>query len=267
VLQKTEHVKTDAAAASQLSNLLQNSTPELLKKYIKGIWYKADEMGKSDEKILAFDPESEDVSFYSGDVQEVYNWKYSRRSLFNTLQIYTESALLKSVQPNITVVLHSPTELTIAVTEYSTMEQWLNEQWGGTYVKLDKKATEGREQAVAGAPRLAGPFFEGEYLSPEGASINFSYPRFSWRNGEKPQEGGFAVVEFLYGDTTQYLLELKVIEDQGLVVTDLFFIIETSDVPKADVPLSSFTLKPARTGVYGIVDMKGQPLQFTRKAG
>ena len=82
----------------------------------------------------------------------------------------------------------------------------------------------------------------------------------------RSRQGGFAVVEFPSRDTKQYLLELKVIEDQGLTVTDLFFIVETTDVLKANVPLSSFILKPARTSVYGIVDLKGQPLQFTRKA-
>jgi hypothetical protein len=267
-LRKSEHIQTEISAASRLTSLLQNSTPELLKKYIKGIWYKADELGKSDEKICAFDPEGENVAFYTRDVQEVYQWKYSRRSLFNTLQIYTESALLKSVQPNITVILHSPDELSIAVTEYSTMEQWLNEQWGGRYVKLDPAAMAAREGSAARAGRLSTPFFEGEYVSAEGTRINFTYPRFAWQNGDggRPREGGFAVVEFPSHDATTYLLEMKVIEEQGLSITDLFYIIETSDVLKDGAPLSSFTLKPAHTSVYGVVDAKGPPLHFTRKA-
>ncbi|MBN2353309.1 MAG: pallilysin-related adhesin [Spirochaetales bacterium] len=261
LLQRHETVKVQKAATDRLSDLLQSGSPELLKQYLQGIWYKDDGAGKADQKILTVSTETGEIAFYSKDVQEVYNWKYSRRSLFNTLHIYTESALLKSVQPNITAVLDSPTELSIEITEYSTMEQWLNEEWGGKYVRRTETAA-----ADGGRTRTTSWLLRGEYVSQTGVRAAFEYPSFTWREGVVPAEGGFCVTRVDDGGTARYLLSLKIIADQGLTVTDKFYILELTPPPTGNDPASAFILKPAQTSVYGILALKGQPLVFTRQA-
>ncbi|HEQ71289.1 MAG TPA: pallilysin-related adhesin, partial [Spirochaetia bacterium] len=134
-LVKTETVETQRAGDPELATLFQSSSPDPFKNYIKGLWHKVDDEVENEEKIVSFNPETEEIVFYMKGAQEVYKWKYSRRSLYNTLNVYTENNLLKSIQPNVTISLHSVNELEVTVTEYSTMEQWLNEQWGGRYVR------------------------------------------------------------------------------------------------------------------------------------
>jgi hypothetical protein len=263
-LQHSEKIQAEKAGEAQLAALYQSSSPEPFKNFIKGIWYKADETGKGVDKILAFDPENEDIAFYSNGVEEAYKWKFSRRSLYNTLYIYAENALLKSVQPNITVSLHALNELSIAVTEYSTMEQWLNEQWGGKYVRLNKTQNLAREQAGEAPVAISKLLLEGSYTSPNAISLFFKYPAFGWTEGEKLLEGGFAVLEFHNDGSTEYVLSLKIIEEQGLKITDLFYTIDFQETLDPFTPLSAFTLTPAQTTAYGMRESKGQPIVFTR---
>jgi hypothetical protein len=266
VLQRHETIQVEKAATEKLAGLLQSSSPELLTNYIQGIWYKSDEGGKNDEKILAINTEAGEIAFYSKDVQEVYNWKYSRRSLYNTLHIYTESELLKAVQPNITATLDSPTELTISITEYSTMEQWLNEQWGGTYVKLNQAQAAARELSAGVQAGRPSSFLQGEYVSPTGVHLTFADPAFTWKEGGQTETGGYSVSPFKDGETAVYLLSLKFMADQGLVIKDKFFTVDFTPEPKNGSPAQAFTLKPVQTTVYGIVTLKDQPLSFARQS-
>jgi hypothetical protein len=263
-LAHSETMQAEKSGEAQLASLFQSAAPEPYKNYIKGIWYKTDEEGLNEEKLLAFDPTAEEIAFYTKGAQEVYRWKYSRRSLYNTLEVYTENALLKSIQPNITVTLHSPDALSIAITEYSAMDQWLNEQWGGKYTRLNDKQVQEHEKSFDGSRVMKKPFLAGEYKTGSGISITFHYPAFQWKDQTKNTQGGFTVIEFPSNNTIEYILSLKVIEDQGLKNIELFYVIKTPDKQKGDTLLTSFTLEPALTTVYGIQELKEQPLTFVR---
>jgi hypothetical protein len=266
-LQRHETIKVEKAATEQLAGLLQNSSPDLLKKYVQGIWYKADESGKNDEKVMAINPDTGEIAFYNQNSQEVYTWKYSRRSLYNTLHIYAESALLKSVQPNITVVLNSPAELSIEITDYSAMEQWLNVQWGGAWVKRSRTEMTAVRQAESGPAQNALLPAAGEYLSQNGVRLTLASPTFFWQEGSHRETGGYSIFMFDSRGKKQYVLSLKTMTEQGLNAIDRFFTMELKGPAlKEGAPLQSFTLRPAQTTVYGIVNLKGQPLSFTRQA-
>ena len=260
VLDRHETVKVEKAVTDRLAALLKSGSPDLLKRYLEGIWYKDDGEGKSDQKILTINTETGEIALYSKNAQEVYNWKYSRRSLFNTLHVYTESALLKSVQPNFTLVLNSPDELSVEITEYSMAEQALNEEWGGKYVRHKEPAA-----ADGGKPQAVSTLLRGEYVSQTGVRVTFAYPSFTWREGSVSEKGGFCVTPIENDGTAKYLLSLKVVADEGLTVTDKFFTLDFTPPPPGTDPADAFTLKPAQTSVYGVLTLKGQPLSFTRQ--
>ena len=151
------------------------------------------------------------------------------------------------------------------------MEQWLNEEWGGKYVKLKDQQSAGSERTAGDRMRAAASLLQGEYVSQTGVHAAFAYPLFTWKEGAVTETGGFCVTETEDEGAIRYLLSLKVIADQGLTVTDKFFTMDLTPPPPSGspadgAPATAFTLKPAQTTVYGVVNLKGQPLAFTRQA-
>lgn len=262
---KTEKIQAESIGESQLDTLFQSTSPEPFKAFIKGLWRKVEEEESGDEKIFAFDPENGEITFYTKGIQEVYRLKFSRRSLYNALTMYTENELLRSIQPNVTAALLSPDELTVAITEYSTMEQWLNDQWGGQYRRLDQSQIQEKQRLGEAVTVFQEPYLQGDYVTANGVMVSFASPAIRWQDGAETRAGGFSIARVPDGESRSDLLMIKFIEEQGLKTTDLFYLIETAGIPAASSSVDSFTLKPAAPGVFSIQRLKAEPLSFSRK--
>ncbi|RPJ07418.1 MAG: hypothetical protein EHM28_07225 [Spirochaetaceae bacterium] len=274
-LRHQETISQKAVGESQLSVLYQSANVDLFADYLKGVWQRVDENGKQLQQILSFDPFNKEIIFFMDNIQEIYRWKYSHRSLYNMLLIYTENALLTSIKPNVTVVLSSLTEISIQINDYGAIEQWLNDQWGGKYTRISKdsdnlqseyavinseSSTTNTGSADAGLSAPLHSMLSGTFKNETGDELVFNDRNFIWKTADKKLEGGFAILFIQESGKSRLVLSMKIIEDHGLVVTNKVFHIgirETSD--KIEI-----TLTPAVWGVYGISESRGAPLTFRR---
>ncbi|MBN1524365.1 MAG: pallilysin-related adhesin [Spirochaetales bacterium] len=246
---------------SQLQVLFQSNSDELFADYIRGIWFRVDEQGAILPEIVSFDPIQKEIVFFSKNVEEIYHWKYSRRSLYNILTIYSENAMLQSIKPNFTISISSLSQLSVVITDNRAGEQWIHDQWGGKYIR-SSELTEKLENKLQPPKMMGTPtILNGDYSNEENGILSFSYPHFIWKKNNTVKQGGYAILSMPSSEESNAtVLALKSIEDNGLAIEDSVYMLEYNETATE----MTITLKPATTNVYRIRESSGAPLIFTR---
>jgi len=265
-MKQAEKISKEKVEESQLSTIYDSTSPDVFKNHLKGLWYKIDQNPQEEAVILFFDPDNEEIIFYSSYVQEVYQWNYSKKSsLYNILIIYAENKLLHSIQPNFTVTLNSLNKIELYTNDLSE-----NEQWGGKYKKLNNEETlnifKNQDQLVNASPLK----LEGLYKSPENNSsgnieISFQTNRFNWKTEEESFSGGYVIFPFTQGNKRITTLLLKTIKDGGLTIEDSTFILDYTEETIEEYLIKKISLTHATINVNGLIKDSDQVLIFMQK--
>lgn len=241
---------------AQLRELFSDLVVASFEKYIAGPWYLSGSGGR--EEIILFDPQTRSISIYSGQVEEIYLWQTSFRSLPNRLLIVAANESIESVVKRITVEVVS-----LNTIEVSTIgaEEW--DRTGGRYLKLTdelqgellKKKRQDRSRSV--------PVLQGVYRSTAGAEIIFDPPHFTWIEAERQYSGGFAVYNL-----DHLVLFMKGLDENGLPVGESTYLLEYAEKKDKDGWLRTLTLTAGKIGVHGVEPVAEKRLRFEqREAG
>lgn len=238
---------------AQLRELFADPSLSSFENYIAGPWYLSGPGGR--EEIILFDPQEKLISLYSGQVEEIYVWQTSFRSLSNRLLILAANESIESVVKRITVEVVSLNTIDVSILG---AEEW--DRTSGRYVKLtDELQTEllkQREQGWSGSV----PALKGVYSGVEGMEIIFDPPRFTWIEEKRQFSGGFAVVRL-----DRSVLLLKALAENGLPGEADVYILGYEEKEEEGTLRRLLTLTPGRIGVHGAEPVSEKRFQFEQR--
>jgi hypothetical protein len=184
-------IPADLNSQQKLSELYSKSDEETFIQFLKGPWYDK----KQTEKMVVFYPEENQVVFSFGNVQEVYNWDYSRRILYNGFLIITHNELIKTIKTDINITARSSNSIDVNMEDNS---------WAGEYQKfgeeLQQKFYEKKNQKVKPSHLQLSGLYQDEFKDEkEGNQIIFEPPFFTWINNKEKIsiDGGYSIIENL----------------------------------------------------------------------
>ena len=233
---------------TQLRELYASREPDGFEALIAGPWYRMLQARPGTPldlrmEVIHFDVAKRRVSLFSGDVQEIYIWNISRRTLCCSLQIRVHNESIPSIEKKITVTARSLRELHVAI---QGVER--SDRIEAGYQKLDDDL---QAQLVDVAGHQAAPAelqLGGLYRDAGGDTILFEAPSFTWSGPDQSESGGYAI-----HDIGEQVLVLRVLSRSGLTLAHRSFILQYDEQLSGERLVRSILLQPARLTVDGPV--------------
>jgi hypothetical protein len=242
VLGSLEKIPGKNIQEKQLQELFQADSVNVFESFLSGPWYlasqeKRDSLSPGD--IINFEPDSRKITFYANNIQEIYDWKSSRKNIFRGLSISCTNEAITSIQRQISVAVQSLDTITITVTGI--------EQWDGLYRKLSPDVRRNLAAEPGSPVRLSGIPLSGLYRNESGFEIYFSSPNLTIQEHGKKYSGGYA----LYSVGAD-VLEIRILKENGLLQEKRSYVIEYTEETDDLRTVRSIELMPAVVSVNGV---------------
>ena len=219
----------------QLEELFSDPSVEAFEAFLAGPWYLAGTDGK--EEILLFLPEQRLITVYSGDVQEVYTWQASFRSLSNRLLAFGANESIESIVRRFNIEVVSLNTIDVSILG---SEQW--DRYFGRYFKLNEELQQdllSKDRTPIDTAKIT---LNGLYQSGAGFEIIFEPPYFTWIEEGRDFSGGFTVIRL-----DQDVLYLQGMDGNGLPTTTATYIMEYTEKLEGTYPVSYTHLRAHET--------------------
>lgn len=228
--------------AQQLQELYNSEAPSF-EEFLSGPWYRTvGSETQAGREIAFFDPQTRNIVFYDGEIQESYQWVNSYKTIYRSgpgLWMIADNESITTIRRQLNVAVTGIDEI------YVTVEG--TGAWNGPYQRLTaglqagefRRAQEGLNQA---------PFsLSGLYKNESGFEIFFSPPRFTMREEDEELHGGFTV--YTAGG---YVLAMKFLSANGLVKDQRTYAIDFEERHEQNRIIRTLSLVPAKVTVQGV---------------
>ncbi len=247
VLTNVEKMPGAVVEEKQLKELFSDLSVEAFERFLAGPWYLADAEGR--QEILLFLPDQRRISLYNGQVQEVYVWQGSYRSMSNRMLAFGTNESIESISKNFGIDVVSLKSIDVSI--------WGTEQWdrtSGRYIKLTEELQQDLLEKEHARIEVSSLVLEGLYKSGQGIEIIFDPPHFTWIEDSSGFSGGFTIIHL-----DQDVLYLQGIDENGLPTRSATYIMDYAENREGEYLYRNLTLVPGRMSVNGV-----QPASETR---
>jgi len=238
-------------ADKKLRSLLTGTTRDF-EDYLSALWLlssAATEKGVPMGTIVLFDPNSNKITFYENDIEEVYRWESSSKTLYNTLIIHCRNDIVPFLRVTLYIRILDLNTIHITYKDDSVRnsKKATNKNWTGKYLKTDKTMDNSILARTSNASANKKTIqLTGYYKDGTGKELFFNPPYFESKTSEGFSRGGF----YLYNIGVN-ILQLKYINDRKEVYKSETFKYDFL-VTKKDLKITrSLVLIPGTINVRG----------------
>ncbi|MEW5816119.1 MAG: pallilysin-related adhesin [Spirochaetota bacterium] len=259
---KEEKIPGKKIEEKQLEDLFFSKDENAFEEFLDSPWYRVtnNNANPSDVKaisdIFLFEPQNRQISLYSGDIQEVYNWKSSHRTrIANSLYIVCQNDFVPFIGKQISIYVLSLDTIQITISDTDFMKD--TNQWDGTYNRLTRVLQKSLKPELKPAESFTASELSGKYSSDTGDEIFFDFPNFIFIEGNIELKGGYSV--YSIGDQ---ILELKVLKKNGLLEEKRRYKLNYKKVRTENKIIHTCTLLRGNVGIYGFEPTSDKAITF-----
>ena len=239
--------------------LIASSGAAPFERYLAGPWYR--QAGHDGEQphgkavdIIHFEPDHRRITFFDGEVQEVYSWDASEPRTAARIAVRMHNALVSSVEKTIVAEAAADDELQLQVWGSDSTDE---SELSGTYRRLGETARNELLRTAAPRPGMAQLQLHGRYHGGNGQTIVFDAPRFTWQQQGRRLTGGFAVYS-----VGQPVVVFKVVSMAGTTSEIRAYALEFREHRGSERVRRSLILHPATLEITGVAAGGGSALHF-----
>jgi hypothetical protein len=225
------------------------------KDFLSGPWHRISDLNEEKqpflEEIMYFHPDENQVIFTAGDVQEIYDWNETYRTIFKGIYIQSVNQLIDSLSRDLYITVEDMDSIRVKI--QGTTE------WGGFYepVSLSYQQSLIHNEILKPADDMIE--LSGLFKSSQGVEMYLDYPFFTEKSEDGNSRQGVLTFYNLYGTN---VLQMRYQKANGLL--------EKRSVYKADYSVTSdskriirtLTLQPGLLSVSGFSVEPGDSLHF-----
>ena len=239
--------------------LIEHSGAEPFERYLAGPWYRqaGDDGDAADGQrvnIIHFEPEQRRITFFDGEVQEIYSWDRSDPRTASRIAILMHNALVTSVEKTMVAEVAENEDLHLQVRSSDSDD---DSDRNGTYRRLGDAARRELVRTAAPQPGLVQLELHGLYHGSDGQTILFDAPRFTWQRDGRRLTGGFAV----YSAGTPVIV-FKVVSRAGSTSDIRAYALEFREHRGPERVRRSLILHPATLEITGLAAVGATALHF-----
>jgi len=213
------------------------------------------------QSLIDFNTSDRTISFYSGDIQEIYTWTSSHRFLANSLAVRGENEIVPFIHIYISVYVQDLDHIRLIIYDIDSHngQRSTNTIWTGIYQKIGESLKKSfLPSSLADQDAQSGlPLLTGLYRSDEGNEIFFDTPVFTLNRQEDSIRGGFSIYNM-----GSDILELKILNTHGIPVDRMCFSFDYYEENKGNEIIRRLFLLPGKIGIHGFRPSTKQPIRY-----
>jgi hypothetical protein len=253
-----EKIPGEKVQQTQLETLYNSSGEEVFEQFISGSWVqlKPAKVGKGPDSYLSiinFDPRGRKIALSSGNTQEVYLWRESHRTIYNSLLAIGENETVLEIHlgSRFNITVDSVNTLTVTIGGRDSEESRTVK-----YVKV----TDDIQAKLIGRPdaqvALAPMTLSGTYAGTDGLSIDFEGSRLTWSAMGQHRNGSYVLFSF----GTRTLLSMRMIGTRGTPDQITSWLVDFRERKDSVRVVRTLRLSPVLLTVKGYEEAKGDSL-------
>jgi len=253
-----EKIAGEKVQQTQLETLYNSSGEEVFEQFIAGSWVQLQPVkdGKGPDtivSIITFDPRGRKIALSSGNTQEVYLWRESHRTIYNSLLALGENETVLEI--------HLANRFTITVDSVNSIVVTMGgrDSEESRTVRFTKVTDEIQSELIGrlDAQVVMAPLtLSGSYVGNDGVSLDFEGSRLTWTAAGQRQIGSFVL--FSFGART--LLSMRASGSQGAPDQISSWLVDFHERKDSLHIVRTLGLSPVMLTVKGYEEAKGDAL-------
>ncbi len=243
---KVEKIPGEVVEQEQLRELYRKNAAAFAD-FLSGSWYLA-EGGESDaggSVILNFDGSGSSFTYFTGELQESYNWISTYKVLVSRVEINGENELVPFIRK----------QFYLKVESLDTIEIRGNDPWSGIYRRLSDSIARSISRPPDGKEDVLD--LSGAFYSDEGNELTFKDNKFVLLENGKVLQGGYATYS-----AAVPVLELRIINSAGIIIESRRYRYTFAEERRDGKIFKTLTLIPGIVGIYGFESTSDTLLRF-----
>lgn len=231
---------------------LYSSGATTFENFLEGPWYRTrgGSPGDPDMVLVSFFPRRREIVFLENDMQQVFNWDVSSRTIYRNIRMDVRNQILPSIS----------TFGSVAVTGLETIRLQLqgHNDWDGEYRRLSPSL----QNAILEDPNAVGIVRSSEYAglfqNATGTELLFNGPRFSFRHDGNEYSGGYSLFSF----NGRTILELQNVSSFGLPRERFSYSVELTTEESGERIIRRLTMQPVTLRGRDVTPESGETIHL-----
>lgn len=225
------------------------------KSFLSGPWHRvSDSFGEKQpflQDILYFQPDEEQVIFTIDDIQEIYDWDETYRTIFKGIYIQSHNILIQSLRRDIYITVEDMDSIKVKI--QGTTE------WGGYYKPLSLSLQQGLVHNETLEPMEELNRLSGLFKGSNGNEFYLDYPFFTEKDVTAENRQGVYTFFNLYGAS---ILQLRYQKENGLMDERVVYKVNLNITEDSSRIIRTLTLEHGSLTVSGFVQNSGDSLHI-----
>lgn len=223
--------------------------------YISGPWYRVEDLSRKKqallEEIILFHPEDNQIVFSVDDIQEIYNWNDTFRTIFKGINIQSRNSLISSQRKDIYLSLEELDRIKVNI-HGST-------EWDGYYKPVDSILQKSLmpDSGIEESKTLSR--LSGQFRNNKGEDLNLELPYFTLKSGTENIAKG--VIEFYILNNIS-IMEMRHLKENGLMEKREIYSVEYNESTDSSRIIRTLTLTPGILSTKGFTQEPGEALHY-----
>ncbi|MFP4362862.1 MAG: pallilysin-related adhesin [Spirochaetia bacterium] len=252
IASEEEYIEGSEIEEARLQELYRSGASDF-EEFLSGPWYRVSIDASNENEVgevLFFDPSQRKVIFYSEQIQEVYTWSSTHKTIYRSVNTYLFNEELPIISRLMGVSVHSLDTIRIYVREGT-------EDWSAEYRLLGNSLQQSYLTETENIVPVSPIELSGMYRNESGLSIEFNYPRFTMHENGNLRRGGYVVYQ-----VEENILELRFIRESGIIEETRNYALEYIEEEDELRIVRTLLLTPGEVTVRGIQTNLNQPIRL-----
>jgi Pallilysin beta barrel domain len=257
-----EKVPGEKAAQAQLSKLFSTLSPDSFESFLAGSWVQtqADPAAAGPMPGLteiSFDPRSRKIVLSTGDTEEVFSWRVTARTIYNSARLVGDNETVPQITRTFEITALSTVTLSVAIIGDDTPDR----PQVGTYSRIADETQAMLYRHPGGKSLRQQPPLSGQYYGATGTVVDFESSRLVWKNGTRKRAAEYVLFP-LAGKT---ILSVRFFTDARSPEEDRSWVVDFKENRNPARIKRTLVLSPVQLTVDGYEDSVGDTVTLEQE--
>ena len=257
-----EKVPGEKAAQAQLGKLFTDLSPDSFESFLAGSWVQTQADGQTSGPEpglteISFDPRARKIVLSTGDTEEVFSWRVTARTLYNSARLVGDNETVPQITRTFEITALSTVTLSVTIVGDDSPDR----PQVGTYSRIADETQAMLYRHPGGGAQRPQPALTGQYYGSSGTTVAFESSQLQWKSSGKKRTAEYVLFP-LAGRT---ILSARFFADARSPEEDKSWLVDFKESKNPARIKRTLILSPVQLTVDGYEDSVGDTVTLEQE--